>query len=83
MIALVSFKEALLHAKERTIKEDYMAYYKDEQSSITTFTDGTALIAQSEYDGPYSEDTDGNGIEQPTFYLAQSGDDVPANCHYW
>jgi len=76
----ISLRQALIHAKGREIKEDYMTYWKDKAASATVFTDGTVLIAQSEYDEDYSEVTPGNGIEPPSFYLLCDVDTVPEIC---
>jgi hypothetical protein len=37
--------------------------------TLVTFTDNSEIAIQSEYEGPLSEVTPGNGIEPPTWWL--------------
>lgn len=63
---IVSMQEAFTWAKARTI----VAETTDRHDETTlTFSDGTKLVAKSECDGPYSEVTQGEGIQPPTFWL--------------
>lgn len=59
---IVSFKEAVEIAKAVGIVDEKTTHH----SVVLVLKDGSCLHFRSEYDGPYSEVTPGNGIEPPT-----------------
>jgi hypothetical protein len=63
---LVSFKEAMQLANSIGIKAERTDYA--DNSIVLDLVDGSALHFHSEYEGPYSEVTPGEGIQPPTCY---------------
>lgn len=64
----VTLKEALLHARSRTIDEDREV----EGFTQTTFTDGSRIIAESVCNGAYSEVTPDCDLQPPRFWVEES-----------
>ncbi len=60
----ISFREAISIANRIGIAEEKTC----SEEVILVLNDGSRLIFHSEYQGPYSPDTPGDGIEPPTCY---------------
>ena len=60
----LTFKEAMEIAKEVGIANERTDHRDD--TIVLDLNDGSRLRFKSNYDGPYSEITPGNGIEPPT-----------------
>jgi Mg-chelatase subunit ChlD len=63
----VTFRDAVALASKVGIKEERTDW--EETAVVLVLADGRSLHFYSNYDGPYSENTPGNGIELPTVYL--------------
>lgn len=73
---LISFKEAIELAKTKEIieeKEEHRNFDKkyDVTCTVIHFTDGSKLIAKSDYEEDYSEHTPGQGLLIPDFYYEE------------
>jgi hypothetical protein len=62
----VSAAEALAYAAGRVVLSTENGF---EGETVVTFTDQTALLIKSEYEGLLSDVTPGAGIEPPSWYL--------------
>ncbi len=64
----MTFMEAVEYAKAREIVSET----HDSDSYTVAFSDGSSMTARSEYEGPWSEVTPGDGIQLPTFLLTKA-----------
>ncbi len=63
--------EAFRYAASRSVDRDQHINFRGSDATEIVFTDGSSIIAQSEYEGPYSDVTPDCNIMPPTFYLKQ------------
>ena len=69
MTKSLTFKEAILLARDVGIVHVRRDWTNEE--IVLDLADGSELHFKSNYDGPYSDVTPGNGIEPPSVYLVK------------
>lgn len=67
MERLITFREALLWARDREIVEETA----ETDRVVIRFGDGSVLEVASEYEEDYSPDTPGSGYSPPTCFLTE------------
>ena len=69
---LSTLQEALALAMSKTFVREERRWGGDgleSPSIVAIFDDGTEIAWESQYEGPYSEVTPGNGIEPPNVWI--------------
>lgn len=64
---MIKFAEAVRHANAVGIAEEFCPIFGDRVTLV--LKNGDRILFLSEYEGPYSEVTPGEGIQPPTCFL--------------